>query len=240
MKIVKRTDIGRRACNEDACLVTQWAKLTLLAVSDGMGGHAAGRRASELTVGALRECFCTGGSEQPDFLPKAFATCNRAVWQAARENPTLRGMGATLVTALLWPDHFEAANVGDSRLYHFSRGQLKQVSRDHSFVGELVRLGILTPEAAARHPKRNVIMRAIGTDEFVDCDTFSGAWAEGDLLLLCSDGLYDFVTDEEIAACCACGRPLEDRADALIERALAREARDNISVVLAFHDGGAL
>ena len=239
MKIVQRTNIGHRASNEDSCLVETSSHSALIAVSDGMGGHVAGKVASELTTATLRECFAAQVPTAADFFARTFAVCNQAVWDVACADSALRGMGATLVAAMLYADRYEAANVGDSRLYHFSAGQLCQVSHDHSYVGELVRLGIIEPEAALRHPKRNVILRAIGTEETIETDIFSGLWAEGDILLLCSDGLHNHVSNAQMIECFTSGEPLETLAEELITKALTLGARDNISVVLACHEGGA-
>jgi len=240
MKIVQRTDIGLRQSNDDTCLIEHRPDCALIAVSDGMGGHAAGKTASTLTIATLRDSFATDEPMASDFLAQAVAASNQIVWQAQHGDPALLGMGATLVAAVLWPDSYEAVNVGDSRLYHYVGGRLEQITRDHSYVGELVRLGILTPESAAVHPRRNVILRAVGSEAVVSADTFSGLWAEGDLLLLCSDGLHGFVPDADILEKLTPGRPLEEIAEELIALALAQGARDNISVVLALHDGESL
>ena len=147
-------------------------------------------------------------------------------------------MGCTLVAAILEPERFIAANIGDSRLYHFNGTELRQITHDHSYVAELVRRGVITEEEANTHPQRNIITRAVGTESRVSADIFCCDWKTGDLLLLCSDGLSGVLNNAEMASCLVNCSDLDAACETLIRRALDAGSRDNITVVLAVNDGG--
>lgn len=148
------------------------------------------------------------------------------------KTPDYEGMGTTLVAVYLAADGMAyALNIGDSRLYLWRCGELKQITQDHSYVAQLVSKGDITTEEARRHPQRNVILRAVGADEVLESDVFSFKVEPGDRLLLCSDGLSDMASDEEIAAVLA-ERNVDKAADELLELALNNGGRDNISVIL--------
>ena len=163
---------------------------------------------------------------------------NLDVYRAAQDGETLRGMGATLVCALLSGKRYLVANVGDSRLYHFDGATLEQVTTDHSLVEMLVQSGNITREAARTHPRRNIITRAIGIGLRVDVDVFDRAWKAGDILLLCSDGLSGSLEDADMLRMLQQGGSLSDMADRLVAAALENGASDNITVVLARCEGG--
>ena len=238
MRYAGKTETGLRPQNEDSFLLLHTDSLDAVAVSDGMGGHRAGEIASRLSVETL-ERMLSGGSIDPEAaLSSAFIEANRVVHERASLNDDMYGMGCTLVAAILNTDRFFAANVGDSRLYHFDGKQLRQITHDHSFVAELVRRGVITPEEARTHPRRNLITRAIGTEGRVSPDIFVCDWAKDDILLLCSDGLCGVMDEAEIAACLRHCTDLEATCSTLIQRALSQGSRDNITVVLAVNDGG--
>lgn len=232
MNLTGKTDTGRRKQNEDSFLVMRDGLRCVAAVSDGMGGHAAGEIASRIAVETLKTVL--SGEERLDaaMLRYACTTANEAVFNAAEQDESLQGMGATLVCAIVSPESFIAANVGDSRLYHYHDGVLTQVTHDHSFVAELVRRKLITPQEAKTHPRRNLITRAIGTDSFVKVDLFPCEWEENDILLLCSDGLSGSVDEDEMAAILSSMKSLEDGCSYLIELALKNGSSDNITVVL--------
>jgi len=221
------TDIGLRLGNEDALLVLPLPDgSTLLAVADGMGGHNAGEVASQLTLEMLTEY-----ADAP--FADAFDACNARVYKRSLADRRCNGMGTTLVAARVDGRTVQAAYVGDSRIYHWDGHALHQRSEDHSYVAELVRRGLFTPEEARSHPHRNRITRAIGTDPAVDTDCTSFRWKRGDLLLLCSDGLHDVLTDGDIAVLLREEPDLQQLAHRLVREALHAGASDNISVVLA-------
>jgi PPM family protein phosphatase len=221
------TDTGRaRPGNEDAAV----AEEGLFAVADGMGGHVGGEVASRLAVETLRSSASTDG------LVEAVRIANRAILERATDDQALRGMGTTLCAlALVEEDdvtRVEVVNVGDSRAYLFRDGELEQITEDHNLVAQLEREGRLTPEEARVHPQRNIITRVLGNDPDVDVDSFPIDPFRGDRFLLCSDGLFNEIEDDEIAAVLRTNRDPQETVDELVRRANERGGRDNITVVL--------
>ena len=230
MKVVSRTDIGRvRASNQDALLDVQ-GEYPLYGVADGMGGHRAGDVASRMTVELLGTML---SGKQPDeqVLRKTVEEINLRVYNAQLEDENLSGMGTTLT--LLWEDHtsFLLCHVGDSRAYRLRKGELVQMTQDHSMVAEMLRDGLITPEEAAQHPYRNVITRAIGTADTVECDIFRVDKKAGDKWIVCSDGLTEYVGDSEICLRLE-NMNMDEAANALLLRALSLGGRDNVTLLL--------
>ena len=232
MNLTGKTATGLRKQNEDSYFVFRGSNFSVAAVSDGMGGHAAGETASRITVETLESVLCNVFQPDAGLLRSAVQTANETVYTAASKDEVLRGMGATLVCAVLFPDCYIAANVGDSRLYHFHDETLTQVSHDHSFVAELVRRKLISADEAKTHPRRNLITRAIGTDSSVKVDLFPCEWSRNDILLLCSDGLSGSIDEEEIINILKTMSSLEDGCSKLIDLALINGSTDNITVVL--------
>lgn len=224
------TDTGRiRQANEDAALTVDG----LYAVADGMGGHQAGEVASHLALDTLAEAFDAAGTE---VLVAAVERANRTLVARAAEDPGLAGMGTTLCAMALVEvagrDTIAVVNVGDSRLYLLSDGDLHQITEDHSLVATLQRQGRITADEAAVHPQRNILTRALGIDGQVLVDSWEITPVVGDRYLLCSDGLFNEVDDSRIAAVL---RRLADPTEAARELVrLANEAggRDNITCVV--------
>lgn len=249
------TDVGRvRAHNEDAFLAEP--TVGLYAVADGMGGHAAGEVASAMAIETLRERLA--GREAPDprasdpadlrdRLAQTLRDAGRAIHDRGRERPEQRGMGTTATSLLLRPDGgLLIGHVGDSRAYRLRGGELSRMTRDHTVVQERVERGELTPEQARHHPASGVLTRALGVPEAITPDTHAGEWEEGDLYLLCSDGLTGMLSDDELrrtlrSGGAESGRPeaLEELARALVDAANERGGRDNVTVVLVRPDGAA-
>jgi PPM family protein phosphatase len=224
------TDVGNvRTVNEDRFLVAD----SLFAVADGLGGHQAGEVASKTAVETLGSSF---NDHTVDGLIAAVLKANHAVWQLARDNPDLQGMATTMTAvALIEEDDEERlalVNVGDSRAYLLQRGELEQLTEDHSLVEQLVREGRLTSEEAAIHPQRSIITRALGLDPEVEVDSWQLIPYEGDRLLLCSDGLTNEVTDEDIASTLRRVTDPGAAAQDLVEQARAHGGNDNITVVV--------
>ena len=238
MRFAGRTETGLRSQNEDQYMILHTDSLFAFAVSDGMGGHRAGETASATAVETLQQSLLLGDASREAALSNAFTKANHAVHSLAQSDDSMYGMGCTLVAAICDENGFVAANVGDSRLYHFDGKSLKQITHDHSFVAELVRRGIITREEAKTHPRRNLITRAIGTEEHVSADLFDCIWKPGDMLLLCSDGLCGVMDEAEMAAYLRNSVDLDATCAALISRALQLGSRDNITVVLVANDGG--
>jgi protein phosphatase len=227
------SDPGRkRTVNEDFFAIDE--KLGLFVVADGLGGHVAGRRASELGVGVFVETVASDGEDAPlAVLRLAFANANAAIRTLAEREAQLRGMGTTLAALWLHGEEALVAHAGDSRLYLFRAGALHALTLDHSLVGERVARGELTYEQARIHPSRHVITRAVGVLERVAPDVASLRARSGDTFVLCSDGISGQLTDAEIRDCLfECGQDLARASRELIEMANARGGEDNATVVI--------
>ena len=221
------TDPGRtRRHNEDAYVIDP----PLFAIADGMGGAQAGEVASRLATAALKEAGANGGGERriADLIQEA----NRRVYDRSSSDPNTSGMGTTITVALVEDDHVAFGHVGDSRAYLIRDAQMEQLTEDHSLVNELLKTGKLSREEAETHPQRSVITRALGTDPDVDVDTFSVRAENGDLFLLCSDGLTDMVSEDSILDVVERNREDIDGAlRALVKAANRGGGQDNITVV---------
>jgi protein phosphatase len=228
-----RTDVGKtRDHNEDSYGVGEGEQAEhmgeLLVVCDGMGGHAAGEVASQLGVEAILSIYYGDPSEdRPHALEQAFEQANEQIYAHGRGS-----MGTTGVAALLHHDALHIANVGDSRAYLIRDGEIRQISRDHSFVSDQVAAGLITVDQARSSPHRNVITRALGYQADVTVDLFRLPLQIGDIVVLCSDGLHGLVTDAEIAQI-ATSAPLEQAVQQLIDLANSRGGTDNITVIIA-------
>lgn len=230
-----RTETGKRAHNEDyGYIPAESNALPFIAVSDGMGGHAAGEVASKMTINGVLEQLRHCHEDNPvSALRRAISRVNLDVYRTAQDSESLRGMGATLVCTVLGSRRYVVANVGDSRLYHFDGETMEQVTTDHSLVEMLVQSGSISREEARTHPRRNVITRAIGIGLSVDIDLFDRSWKPDDVLLLCSDGLCGSVTDERLCSILRQGGSLDVLADTMVREALQNGSSDNITVLLA-------
>lgn len=225
------TDTGNvRSHNEDA----YYSSGTIFAVADGMGGHSAGEVASAIAIRCIGEADGAPVAGA-DAIAELVRTINSEIHDEANRDSAHRGMGTTLAIAAIVPGSvpaFAVANVGDSRTYLLRDGSLRQVSTDHSYVQELVDEGALTPGEARRHPLRNIVTRALGIDASVDVDTWTLPAVQGDRLLLCSDGLVDEVTDEEILEVLATAADPDVAARRLVDAAKLNGGKDNITVVV--------
>lgn len=238
------TDVGRaRSNNEDAFAVVSPAGLAVLA--DGMGGYNAGEVASQMLTGFLRDELGRW-LQEADGAPmaavqQAMAICvdnaNRAIFESAKDNPRFSGMGTTLVLAVFRAEGVWLGHVGDSRAYRLRGGRLQQMTRDHSLLQEQLDAGLISPEQAQFALHKNLVTRAVGVEPQVELESHLHAIEEGDLLLLCSDGLSDMLSDADIQALCQAhaDRPddLAGLCQALVSAANERGGRDNITAVLA-------
>jgi protein phosphatase len=224
-----RTDPGRvRRRNEDSFVLDP----PLFAVADGMGGAQAGEVASRLTAAAFREYHEADRLAPDERLQAIIQEANRRIYERARSDAGVSGMGTTVTAALLTGGRVTLGHVGDSRAYRIRDGELEQLTDDHSLVADLMRSGRLTPEEAEAHPQRSVITRALGTDPDVDVDTMSVEAAPGDVFLLCSDGLTTMVGDDDILGILAAAPSLDDAARELVRAANTGGGEDNVTVVL--------
>ena len=226
-----QTHVGHiRQNNEDAFDIVP--ELGLLVVADGMGGAAAGERASALAVTTVvSEARAAGPDLSAAIVDEAIELANRSIRREAECDPALHGMGTTVTAALVQGEFAWVVNIGDSRAYRLSGDHLAQLSTDHSWVEEYG--GDLTAEQIKAHPYRHVLTRALGVDPVAFTDTSRAPFGPGDILLLCSDGLHGVVSDEMIAELLARGSSLPERASALIDAALERGGPDNVTVALA-------
>ena len=225
------TDVGMvRQQNEDAF----HAEENLYIVADGMGGHNAGEVASALAVSTVRS-GARMGIRTTDQFRELVQQANTAIYTASLDDSTQSGMGTTLTAAAVVPGEeprILIVNVGDSRTYLFRGGVLSRLSVDHSYVQELVNEGIITPEEARVHPRRNIVTRAMGIDRSVQVDVFSHLVRTGDRLVLCSDGLVDEVPDTDIARVLTEHTDPQETAEVLVMVANANGGRDNTTVIV--------
>jgi protein phosphatase len=224
------TDVGLvREQNEDAFGEASVDAGRLFVVADGMGGHAGGATASRLAVGTIEQVFAETGGATPERLRSAVEAANRCIHEQSRSDRSLAGMGTTAVALAIEAGRAWVANVGDSRAYRLRRGDFEQLTRDHSVVAELVRRGLLTDAQARVHPRRNEVLRSLGSFPEVEVDLDEVELSPGDVFLLCSDGLSGVVDDAAIAARRAGASPA-DACQALIEAAIGQGAPDNVTV----------
>ena len=236
MKIVwgAATHVGMlRQSNEDAFA----AQADMFVVADGMGGHNAGEVASALAVKGMSDA-AAGGFASAESVVAAINAANAAIHLASGGPSDQRGMGTTLTTVVPLaattsePQRMVVANVGDSRVYLWRGGELKQVSADHSYVQELLSEGFISAAEARVHPRRNIVTRALGIEGNVSADSWTLPMLVGDRYVLCSDGLVDEVDDEQIASILRASSDAQQAADALVAAANANGGRDNVTVVV--------
>jgi len=204
----------------------------LIAVADGMGGHQGGQVASRLAVDTVWEVFLNGPDHEPvDTLVEAYQSAHARIQDFAQEHPELIGMGTTCTAAIVRDDRLFYGHVGDSRLYLLRRDTITQITRDHSYVQAMVDKGTITPEEAKTHPQRNVLTSALGASSAVEADfaEVSSSLEDGDILLLCTDGLHGLVSDAEFVAVSRENQPRE-ACRKLVDTAKARGGYDNITV----------
>lgn len=235
MKVFSATDVGqKRQMNQDYIYTSETPVgnlPNLFVVADGMGGHKAGDYASRYGVSVLVETVKQDKNFNPvRIIRGGIEAANREVLEQSRKDPSMAGMGTTMVVATVVGGYLYVANVGDSRLYLAGR-ELKQITQDHSLIAEMVRMGELTPEEGRHHPDKNIITRAVGTAEDVKIDFFDLKLEAGDRLVMCSDGLSNMVEDSEIFDILT-DDDTEDPAAALVDRANANGGLDNIAVIV--------
>ncbi|MDQ7090207.1 MAG: protein phosphatase 2C domain-containing protein [Methylococcales bacterium] len=215
---------NHKPLNEDAFKASP--NMGLWVVADGMGGYEGGEIASQLAVTHITRVINEGVS-----LMEGIQQAHDEICQLAKTQKGKKGMATTVVVAKIVENQFEIAWVGDSRAYLFEKGQLKQLTHDHSFIQTLIDSGHISEQQAKIHPQRNLISQALGGNTPLHIDTITGTIADG-ILLLCSDGLSSELSDSKIAAILAPVNSLSWKADKLVHSVLAREAHDNITVLL--------
>ena len=237
MEYFSKTDIGRkREVNQDYDFATDQPIgyiPNLLIVADGMGGHKAGDFASKYTTESVVESLKQSTVSGPQAMfEEAISKANTEIIELAASDVNLEGMGTTLVVATVIEHTLYFANVGDSRLYVIG-DEIKQLSKDHSLVEEMVRLGGINEDEAKHHPDKNIITRAIGAKLDVEIDFFEYRIVEGDIILMCTDGLSNMVEDEDVFRIIRGSRDLPEAVQGLIDQANLNGGKDNIGIVLA-------
>lgn len=236
MKSFSITDVGmKRSINQDYVYKVDESVGSLdnlYIVADGMGGHKAGDFASKYTVNYIcEEVKNTQINDPVKLLESSVIKANNALMGKAKQQEDLAGMGTTVIAATVKKDILYFANVGDSRLYLINHG-IKQLSKDHSLVEEMVRLGGIKPEDAKEHPDKNIITRAIGAKLNVEVDTYEHRLEDGDMILMCSDGLSNMVHDNEIFEIVQGSRDMVEALKELVASANEHGGTDNIGIVL--------
>ena len=237
MKYYAMTDVGRRREMNQDYVYAMGQPIgpfpNLLVVADGMGGHKAGDFASKFTVEVVKREIAGRRSRKPEkVLHDAIQVANRELIRVASRDVKLEGMGTTLVVATVIGDTLYFANIGDSRLYLID-DNIKQLSKDHSLVEEMVRLGGIKAEDARNHPDKNIITRAMGVKDEAEADFYEFRIKRGDKILMCTDGLSNMVEDEDMFGLVKGSRDVVEAVQMLIDRANSNGGRDNIGVVLA-------
>lgn len=242
MRFVVKSDVGKkRTVNEDRAEVYKYSDQVALAViADGMGGHNAGDVASGMLVHKLMESFKEivsdpefGNREfRKEWLHETVLKINQEIFQYSLDNPACNGMGTTLDAALLFEGSCLVCHVGDSRVYVMSRGKAEQITRDHSFVNALVESGEISEEQAEKHPQKNLILKAIGSEKAITPDFFEFEVEGESILLLCSDGLSNKLSGQEILSVIETTEDLESTGNELIRQANELGGEDNISLII--------
>ncbi|EYE89279.1 hypothetical protein Q428_03115 [Fervidicella metallireducens AeB] len=235
MRIKCKTDKGMvRESNQDYILTLKGKNYVLLITADGMGGHKAGEIASKIASISIRDFIFKNFSlyiDTEELIRDAIISSNKIVFNKSTEDNSLNGMGTTITCCLIKGDKLYLGHVGDSRAYIVNEKGITKITQDHSFVQELIDNGSITENEALRHPQRNLITRAIGTDKHVVVDTKIENIMENDLIILCTDGLTTYVSSEEIFEIVK--EKKEDAVFELIDLANSRGGSDNISVIIA-------
>ncbi|GAC92096.1 MULTISPECIES: Stp1/IreP family PP2C-type Ser/Thr phosphatase [Anoxybacillus] len=239
MKAVFQTDVGKiRSHNEDngGVFINQ-AGNYLAVVADGMGGHLAGDVASEMTMTQLKQFWEeTGEMTSPQqaemWLKEHVMKVNESLFHHSQTNEHCQGMGTTVVAAICTNQFATIGHIGDSRCYLLNANGFQQMTEDHSLVNELVKSGQLSKEDAEYHPRKHVLLRALGTEQTIQLDVKTVTIDEGDMLLLCSDGLSNKVTEQTMIDVLTSDRSLEEKAQALINVANEHGGEDNITLAI--------
>lgn len=241
MGAVGRCDLGRvRSQNEDSIYISENpnTEFEYFIVADGMGGHNAGEIASQSAIRFFNEyiennCDIKEGADVLDAFVDALGYSNQKIFEMAESDSSYSGMGTTFTAAAICGGKIYCIHIGDSRLYVYDKNGLRQITRDHSFVMEMVRMGKITAEEAKVHPKRNMITKAVGIEKNMPADTMIIPIEGDSIILVCSDGLPTMVDDKDIEKILKKKTGLDKKADLLVELANKNGGYDNISVILA-------
>ncbi len=247
MQYFGQSDKGNvRSVNEDSFeIITPAPDFFAAVLADGMGGHIGGREASSYAVSSAVKSINEASKyfdkytdrQIENFLKNTVIKINKNLFKKASESKDLLGMGTTLVICIIYKGKYYVSNVGDSRLYILS-DELKQITKDHSYVSELLDMGMITKEEALTHPNKNVITRAVGTEDTIAADIFKGKIKNNEIILICSDGLSNMVSDDIIAQTLNEYESTKDITKSLVSLANENGGRDNITVITIKNDNG--
>lgn len=242
MELIHRTDIGKkRAINEDYLDVVEKEPGMILAVlADGMGGHNAGDVASELAVRFLVDRFqkstlqlTSDATTVSSWLKEAYEGANERISTIAESDPSCKGMGTTLIAAVFQNNKVTFAHIGDSRVYLYSKGEINPLTKDHSYVNVLLDSGEISEEQARTHPRKNMLMKAIGTEISIDPDILTVSLRAEEYMLICSDGLSNMVSAEQMVQVLQSEATLHAKVETFIELANEQGGEDNISLIIS-------
>lgn len=247
MRAIGKSDIGLvRKANEDGFLCEQKDGISLFIVADGMGGCNAGEIASSMAINLIREYIwncnikeITANDQINEVIKSAIQYANQKVYKKSILDSKCIGMGTTLTMAILYSNKIYIGHVGDSRLYIIRENNIKKLTKDHSLVEELIQCGTIKPEEAFNHPQKNIITRALGTEYVLEIDGYEYEINCGDYILLCTDGLSNCVSEDNIVNIINDGnKNIELICDELIEISKQNGGYDNITAIIVFIDGG--
>lgn len=236
MKVKSLTNIGLvRKVNEDSYLVDEIRNLFV--VADGMGGHKGGEIASTLAIKTIDKLLVVDNDSknQGDLLKKAIEKANSLIYKKATSDKSFSGMGTTITAVLVHTNKLYIANIGDSRAYLITKDKIELLTEDHSLVRALMNTGEITEEEAYKHPNKNILTRALGTEEKTNVDLFERDLKTGDHILLCTDGLTNLIKDEELLEIIV-NNELEKAVNKLMDLALKRGGNDNITLILVYYN----
>lgn len=238
MRMGECSDVGRyRKLNEDSYFVYKNEQLTGAMVADGMGGHNAGEVASKMAAELVKSAVIDGFDPNMDYVEfsevvrRAMISANEEIFRKGKFTPGAEGMGTTAAAAFVFKGKLITANVGDSRVYAVGESAIRQITRDHSYVEELVERGEITPEGARLHPQKNYITRALGSEPFVKVD-ISITEYDGERIVVCTDGLTNLVSDEQIFTIVTENEDFDAAAKQLVQLANQKGGTDNITCVV--------
>lgn len=239
MNAVGLSDIGLvREVNQDSFFVSHDIDFPLFIIADGMGGHNAGEIASNMAVDIIKEVFSNNREKlslQDNIIPimkDAVEEANRRIYAKSLESSKYAGMGTTVTIAYICDDNIYIGHVGDSRAYYIDNRTISQITEDHSLVNELIKNGSITVTEAKNHPQRNLITRAVGTSKDVKVDTFTRKYDGGHLLLICSDGLTNMISEDKILKEISMHDEIMIICERLIHNAKVNGGFDNITVIV--------
>lgn len=217
--------------NEDNYLVLDKNELHIIAVADGMGGHKAGDVASSTAIKIIKE-YEFDSNNLVTGIRECINIINNKIIEKSNNNSEYRGMGTTLTLGVIKDNHLLVGHIGDSRAYIYHNKSLEQVTTDHSYVADLLQKGAITKEEAKNHPKKNLLLRALGLEEEIKLDIIECELVTDDIVLLCSDGLTNMNTNEQIKEVLSKDLKLQEQAELLSDKANAAGGYDNITAVL--------